>query len=128
MPPRSPAVGTAFDFQPAADSGSRQDSKRQFQQDMRIQPLVILLLTSLGMSAPALAGNPLVYEGTAGPGKGRHIVFLAGDHEYRSEESLPALARLLAKHHGFKCTVLFNVDPASGEIVPGGSRIFPPNR
>ena len=61
---------------------------------------------------------PLVYEGTAGPGKGKHIVFLAGDHEYRSEESLPALARLLAKHHGFKCTVLFDIDHG-GEIVAG---------
>ena len=58
-----------------------------------------------------------------GPGKGKHIVFLAGDHEYRSEETLPALARVLAKHHGFKCTVLFNVDPATGEIVPGNSHM-----
>ncbi|HND53043.1 MAG TPA: GDSL-type esterase/lipase family protein, partial [Pirellulaceae bacterium] len=39
--------------------------------------------------------------------------------EYRSEESLPALARILAKHHGFKCTVLFNIDPDTGEIVAG---------
>ena len=34
-------------------------------------------------------------------------MFLAGDHEYRSEESLPALARILAKHYGFKCSVFF---------------------
>lgn len=66
---------------------------------------------------------PLVFEGTEGPGKGKHIVFLAGDHEYRSEETLPALARLLAKHHGFKCTVLFNIDPATGEIVAGNSNM-----
>ncbi len=66
---------------------------------------------------------PLVFEGTAGPGKGKHIVFLAGDHEYRSEESLPALARILAKHHGFKCTVLFNIDPETGEIVAGNSNM-----
>ena len=39
---------------------------------------------------------PLVFQGTEGLGKGKHIVFLAGDHEYRSEESLPALARILA--------------------------------
>ncbi|MCA9147263.1 MAG: ThuA domain-containing protein, partial [Planctomycetales bacterium] len=63
--------------------------------------------------------DPLVFEGTTGVGKGKHIVFVAGDHEYRSEESLPALARLLAKHHGFKCTVLFNIDPETGEIVAG---------
>jgi len=70
-----------------------------------------------------LAAVPLVYEGENGPGKGKHVVFLAGDHEYRSEESLPALARILAKHHGFKCTVLFNVDKKSGEIVPGNSNM-----
>ena len=71
-----------------------------------------------------LAGAaPLVFEGTEGPGKGKHIVFMAGDHEYRSEESLPAMARLLAKNQGFKCTVLFNIDPASGEIVAGNSNM-----
>lgn len=66
---------------------------------------------------------PLVYEGTDGPGKGKHVVFLAGDHEYRSEETLPALARILAKHHGFKCTVLFNIDGATGDITPGNSNM-----
>jgi hypothetical protein len=71
----------------------------------------------------AAAASPLVYQGTDGPGKGKHIVFLAGDHEYRSEESLPALARILAKHHGFKCTVLFNIDAATGEIAAGNSNM-----
>lgn len=70
-------------------------------------------------SVTGLFANPLVYEGTEGPGLGKHIVFLAGDHEYRSEESLPAMARILAKHHGFKCTVLFTVDKETGEINPG---------
>ncbi len=65
--------------------------------------------------------NPLVYEGDSGIGKGKHIVFLAGDHEYRSEESLPAMARILAKRHGFKCTVLFSLDKETGEILPGSS-------
>lgn len=82
--------------------------------------LIFSLLT--WMIAPLLA-EPLVYQGTEGPGKGKHIVFLAGDHEYRSEETLPALARILAKHQGFKCTVLFNTDPKSGEIVPGNSNM-----
>lgn len=80
------------------------------------------LLTLLAL-ATFTSAAPLVFHGTDGLGKGRHIVFLAGDHEYRSEESLPALARLLAKHHGFKCTVLFNIDPATGEIVAGNSNM-----
>lgn len=74
-------------------------------------------------SAHTLQAGPLVFEGEQGPGRGKHIVFLAGDHEYRSEESLPALARILARNHGFKCTVLFNIDPDSGEIVAGNSHI-----
>ena len=84
--------------------------------------IVTLALIAACTSWQAFAA-PLVYEGTEGPGKGKHIVFLAGDHEYRSEETLPALARILAKHHGFKCTVLFNLDPKTGEIVAGESNI-----
>ncbi len=80
-------------------------------------------LAVLLLAATSLRATPLVFEGTEGPGKGKHIVFMAGDHEYRSEETLPALGRLLAKHHGFKCTVLFNIDPATGEIVAGNSNM-----
>lgn len=60
---------------------------------------------------------PLVYEGEEGPGKGKHVVLIAGDEEYRSEECLPMLARILAFRHGFKTTVLFSVNEA-GEIAP----------
>ncbi|MEZ6067512.1 MAG: hypothetical protein R3B90_17790 [Planctomycetaceae bacterium] len=83
------------------------------------------LLTTLCLLvfSTTVFAQPLVYEGTAGPGVGKHIVFLAGDHEYRSEESLPALARILAKHHGFKCTVLFSLDPKTGELLPGSSQM-----
>lgn len=79
------------------------------------------------VAVPAVAGaqNPhlVVYEGEKGPGRGKHIVFLAGDHEYRSEESLPALARILAKHYGFKCSVFITTDAKTGFIEPGSSHI-----
>src|SRR5262249_42944283 len=52
------------------------------------------------------------------PGKGKHIVLVSGDEEYRSEEALPQLGKVLAKHHGFKCTVLFAIDPKDGTISP----------
>jgi hypothetical protein len=51
-------------------------------------------------------------------GKGKHIVFVVGDQEYRSEESMPALARILADHEGFKCTVLFPINKKTGAIDP----------
>jgi hypothetical protein len=68
--------------------------------------------------AVGLAGNWVTYEGQNGPGRGKHIVFLTGDEEYRSEEGLPMLARVLAVRHGFKCTVLFSVDGETGMIAP----------
>ena len=40
-----------------------------------------------------------------------HVVFLAGDDEYRSEESLPMLASLLQAHYGFKVSLRYTVDP-----------------
>ena len=53
-----------------------------------------------------------------GPGNGKHIVLIAADQEYRSEESVPALARILASRHGFQCTVLFSTNRQTGQIDP----------
>lgn len=67
---------------------------------------------------PALAARDWVeYDGKSGPGQGKHVVLLAGDEEYRSEEALPMLAKILSQRHGFKCTVLFSVN-ADGTISP----------
>jgi hypothetical protein len=67
----------------------------------------------------AMAENPwVVYDGKDGPGKTKHVVFVTGDEEYRSEESMPQLAKVLAAHHGFKCTVLFAVNKQDGTIDP----------
>ena len=60
----------------------------------------------------------LEFKGTAGPGLGRRIVLVSGDEEYRSEEALPMLAKVLSAHHGFDCTVLFAINPETGEIDP----------
>jgi len=72
----------------------------------------------LSFAASAFAKDWVVYEGTSGPGQGKHIVFLSGDEEYRSEEGLPMLAKILATRHGFKCTVLFPIDSKDGAIDP----------
>jgi len=68
------------------------------------------------------AADHVVYEGDSGPGKGKHILFIASDHEYRGEETCPAIARIMAKRYGFKCTVLFGQTP-EGLIKPGSSLI-----
>ena len=75
-------------------------------------------------SAENNAANPwVVYEGTDGPGKGKHIVLISGDEEYRSEEALPQLGKILSQQHGFKCTVLFAINKETGEIDPNASNI-----
>ena len=51
-------------------------------------------------------------------GKGKHVVLISGDEEYRSEEAMPQLARILSKHHGFKVTVLFAIDPTTNNVNP----------
>ena len=67
----------------------------------------------------------VVYPGGAGPGQGKNVVLVSGDEEYRSEEALPQLAKILAKHHGFTCTVLFaigkdgTIDPKRSDNIPG---------
>ncbi len=70
------------------------------------------------LSASAYTADWVTFEGGTGPGKGKHIVFLSGDEEYRSEEGLPMLAKILAVRHGFRCTVLFSINPTDGTIDP----------
>jgi type 1 glutamine amidotransferase len=64
----------------------------------------------------------VIYKGDKGPGVGKNVVFIATDHEYRGEESLPALARILAKKYGFTCTVVYALDDQD-HILPGGSNL-----
>ncbi|MCY4158294.1 MAG: ThuA domain-containing protein [Bacteroidetes bacterium] len=39
-----------------------------------------------------------------------HIVFVTGDEEYRSEESMPMLARILKRDYGFKVSVCYAIN------------------
>lgn len=79
---------------------------------------VVMCAVALGF-APGLRADDgsFVVKGGEGPGRGKHVVLLAGDEEYRSEEAMPMLAKILAKH-GFDCTVCFSVDPKDGTINP----------
>ena len=83
-------------------------------------PALVALVCLLwgGGTVHAEEAQWVTYKGGDGPGKGKRIVFVTGDEEYRSEESMPAMARILAERHGFHCTVLFSVNAKSGEIDP----------
>jgi hypothetical protein len=78
--------------------------------------LTTAILTTISFSAFA-ADDFITYEAKEGSGKGKHVVLLAGDEEYRSEEAMPMLGKILSQRHGFKCTVLFSVG-ADGTIDP----------
>ena len=86
---------------------------------------VLLLLPGISFSQPWVA-----YEGH-GENAQYHIVLLSGDQEYRSEEALPQLARILSTSHGFLTTVLFTqhahdpgiVNPIPPVEIPGLHRL-----
>jgi len=85
--------------------------------------LSVFLFSLQTASCQNITDYRVVYAGDEGPGKGKNIVLIASDHEYRSEETLPALARILAKRYGFTCTVVFALDD-NGDILPGGSNLL----
>lgn len=78
--------------------------------------LLLLLISIMSLNAQ------VTYNGDSKPENKKHIVFVASDHEYRAEESCTALARILAKHHGYTCSVLYGVNE-DGEITAGESNI-----
>src|SRR5262245_29210793 len=81
--------------------------------------MLMMVCIATQFTNSAQADDPwIVLEGREGPGKGKHVVLISGDEEYRSEETLPQLAKILATHHGFKCTVLFAIDPKDGTVNP----------
>ncbi len=69
----------------------------------------------------------LLQEGSEdGAGAGKRIVLVSGDEEYRSEEALPQLAKILTKRHGFDTVVLFAQDPErAGMINPNYTSNIP---
>lgn len=84
--------------------------------------LLPVLFFTIGADA---ADQWVDYKGHDGPGHGKHIVLISGDEEYRSEEALPQLGKILATHHGFDGRVLFAIDPNTGFISPNNRANIP---
>ncbi|MEC7724573.1 MAG: hypothetical protein VYD05_03585, partial [Planctomycetota bacterium] len=84
-----------------------------------VQSIITAALVTTTLCAQAADDETLQwlsYEGGDGVGAGKHVVFLAAEQEYRAEQSMPMMAKLLATRHGFDTTVLFGqrngmVDP-----------------
>ncbi len=94
---------------------------------MTYSTLCLTALLALTLcAAQAVAGDSagsVSWQGESGPAKGKRIVYLAGDPEYRGEETLPELARIMAREYGCSCTVFFTTDPTDGTIKPGNNNI-----
>ncbi|HEY1109651.1 MAG TPA: ThuA domain-containing protein [Opitutaceae bacterium] len=84
----------------------------------------LALLLACAACCVHAASTSITYPAQPGPGAGRHLVFLSGDEEYRGEEGLPMLAKILSQRHGFTCTVLFPLDP-DGTINPDNNASVP---
>jgi mono/diheme cytochrome c family protein len=85
----------------------------------------VITLMMLCIASMSFAADKLVFESQPGPGKGKHIVLISGDEEYRSEETSPMLAKILNKRFGFKTTVLFAINPETGNIDPNFQKNIP---
>ncbi|MCX6872862.1 MAG: hypothetical protein NTW21_03495 [Verrucomicrobia bacterium] len=86
----------------------------------------VVLWGLLGLAGMAAAQEgTITYDPGPGAGQGKHIVFVCGEWEYRCEESLPMLAKILAQRHGFKCTVLFSMNPKDGTVDPSVKNNIP---
>jgi putative heme-binding domain-containing protein len=63
------------------------------------------------------AADRLVFEPAGGVEDAKHVVLISGDEEYRTEESMPMLGKILSQKHGFRCTVLFALGPDGAEYI-----------
>ena len=93
-------------------------------------PIVFVFLATMPLNAQESkqAGEEKLWVEYTPPkdkANGKHIVLIAGDDEYRSEEALPMLGAILCKHHGFKCTVLFPIEPEKKVIKPDYQKNIP---
>ncbi len=75
-----------------------------------------IFLTPFISFGKSSASDRLVMEPADGKAVKR-VVLIAGDEEYRSEETMPMLAKILSQKHGFHCTVLFSLAPNGADYI-----------
>ena len=68
--------------------------------------LAVVVFGSL-LNTTLYSAETLVFE-PKGESAGKHIVLVSGDEEYRTEETMPMLGKILSQRHGYKCTVVFS--------------------
>tara|TARA_R110002050_G_scaffold65728_2_gene142084 strand:+ start:906 stop:1946 length:1041 start_codon:yes stop_codon:yes gene_type:complete len=96
------------------------NTKNQFKSNSLKVATLFIFTFILSASLTFAQGDKLLlqFKGENGAGQGKNVVLISGDDEYRSEEGLPMLAKILSKHHGFNTTVLFAINPENNQVVP----------
>ena len=87
--------------------------------------LCLIVAFVLGCSVVQGDDSWNIYPGHEGAGHGKSVVLVSGDEEYRSEEALSQLGKILSTRHGFNCVVLYAIDEESGEIAPNEQENIP---
>ena len=83
-----------------------------------MKQLLLICAVVMGQSVLAADKKPLTKEESAKiveaairkAAEKPHVVFVTGDEEYRSEESMPMLARILKRDFGFEISIAYSLD------------------
>lgn len=81
--------------------------------------------TGSASEKPATAKAQPAVAKTGGDSKVPHVVFVTGDEEYRSEESMPMLAKILKRDYGFRVSICYSlaedgtIDPNNVHSISG---------
>ena len=82
-----------------------------------ILPILAALVIANAIASLTVAVEPGLVFMPKDNANGKHIVLVAGDEEYRTEESMPMLGKILSQKHGFKCTVVFSFGPDGADYI-----------
>jgi len=74
-------------------------------------------LAVLSQSLESYAADRLEFKSPHATDTTKHIVLIAGDEEYRTEESMPMLAKILSARQDYNCTVLFSFGPDGADYI-----------
>ncbi|MBL9160519.1 MAG: ThuA domain-containing protein [Verrucomicrobiales bacterium] len=77
---------------------------------------LVLFATLLSSGLALSAADRLHLPPKEGTANGKKIVLVSGDEEYRTEETMPMLGKILSQKYGFDCVVLFAIHPEGGYI------------
>ena len=77
--------------------------------------MAVLIVLSLRLES--YAGDRLEFKAPHATDKTKHVVLIAGDEEYRTEESMPMLAKILSTRYDCNSTVLFSFGPDGADYI-----------